>query len=221
MSKTRRRIGAIGVPLRTRVSALTRPGWARTVNARRAVAAALVVLAAVLAVRGDPARRSVAVVVAAHDLSPGHVLAPHDLRSVVLPAGAVPEGVVREVTRVTGRTVAGGVRGGEPITDVRVLGPALASLATHRPDATSVPVRLSDADVADLLRSGDEVNVLVLGEEAGSVRVLTRGAVVLAVPPAPARGNGKGRMVVLGVALDDAAAVAAASLQGQVTVTFR
>ncbi|MEO6880766.1 MAG: SAF domain-containing protein [Mycobacteriaceae bacterium] len=221
MSKTRRRIGALGVPLRTRIAALARPGWARTVHARRGLAAALVVLAAVLAVRGDPARRSVAVVVAAHDLSPGHVLTSDDLRSVALPAGVVPGGAVREATRVTGRTVAGGVRGGEPMTDVRVLGPALANLATHRPDATSVPVRLSDPDVADLLRSGDEVTVLVLGGESGSVRVLTRAAVVLAVPPAPARGNGKGRLVVLGVGLDDAAAVAAASLQGQVTVTFR
>lgn len=190
-------------------------------HARRALAAALVVLAAVLAVRGDSARRSVPVVVAAHDLAPGRVLTPDDLRSVAWPAAVVPDGSVQEATRVTGRTVAGGVRGGEPMTDVRVLGPALASLATHRLDATSVPVRLSDPDVADLLRSGDEVDVLVLGAESGSVRVLTRGAVVLAVPPAPARSNGKGRLVVLGVGLDDAGAVAAASLQGQVTVTFR
>jgi pilus assembly protein CpaB len=84
-----------------------------------------------------------------------------------------------------------------------------------------VPVRLSDPDVADLLRPGDEVDVLVLGRGAGDVRVLAAGAVVLAVQPAAERRSGDGRLVVLGVGADQAAAVATASLETAVTVTFR
>lgn len=200
---------------------LSRPGWARTVHARRALAAALVVLAAVLAVRGDPSTRTSPVVVAVRDLAPGAVLTGDDLALTSVSSRSVPDGAVVDLASVTGRTLAGAVRGGEQLTDVRVLGADLARAATGRPDTTSVPVRLGDPDVADLLRPGDEVDVLALGEDVGSVRVVVRGAVVLAVPPETTRTGTTGRLVVLGVPGADAPDVAAASLEQTLTVTFR
>ncbi|UZJ26668.1 SAF domain-containing protein [Rhodococcus antarcticus] len=207
--------------LHERLTTAARPGWTRTVHARRAVAAVLVLLAGVLALRGDPAAASTEVVVAARDLAPGQVITDDDLRTVSVGARTVPEGAVTAVDAVAGRTSAGAVRAGETLTDVRVVGPSLAALATGRSGATSVPVRLSDPDVADLLRPGDEVDVLVLGRSAGDVRVLAAGAVVLAVQPAHERRSGDGRLVVLGVGADQAATVATASLESAVTVTFR
>lgn len=206
---------------RERLSGATRPGWARTVYARRTLAALLVVLAAVLAVRGDPSTATGDVVVAARDLPPGHVLVAADLRVVSMASRSLPDGAVGAVSDVTGRAVAGAVRAGEPFTDVRVVGPSLAALAAGSADATSVPVRLTDPDVADLLRPGDRVNVLALGERAGNVRVLAEGAVVLAVQPGDAKRPSSGRLVLLGLAPDGAATVAAASLESAVTVTFR
>lgn len=226
MSRTRtgprrRRAARLSPLLHERLVTAARPGWARTVHARRAVAAVLVVLAGVLALRGDPAAASTEVVVAARDLQPGQVITDGDLRTVSVGARTVPEGAVTAVDAVSGRTSAGAVRAGETLTDVRVVGPSLAALATGHSGATSVPVRLSDPDVADLLRPGDEVDVLVLGRGAGDVRVLAAGAVVLAVQPAAERRSGDGRLVVLGVGADQAAAVATASLETAVTVTFR
>lgn len=207
--------------LRERVARLTRPGWSRTVNARRAVAALLVVLAGVLALRGDPSAATTDVVVAARDLRPGQVLGAEDVRLVRQPSAHVPDGAVGSVDDVTGRTMAGAVRAGEPFTDVRVVGQSLAAAATGSSDTTAVPVRLSDPDVADLLRPGDEVDVLVVGEEVGEVQVLASGGTVLAVQPSDERRSGDGRLVVLGLPARDAAAVAAASLEQAVAVTFR
>lgn len=221
-NRPRRRRGTRLTPLlRERLTAAARPGWARTVHARRAVAAVLIVLAGVLALRGDPAADHTEVVVAARDLRPGQVIAVEDVRTVSVASGTAPEGVVAGVEAVTGRTAAGAVRAGETLTDVRVVGPSLAALATGTSGATSVPVRLTDPDVAALLRPGDEVDVLVLGDDAGDVRVLAAGAVVLAVQPPDERRTGDGRLVVLGVPPREAASVASASLEAAVTVTFR
>lgn len=217
----RRRPAHLSPLLRERLALAARPGWSRTVHARRSVAAVLVVLAGVLALRGDPASASTEVVVAARDLAPGRVIATGDLRMVTMSTRVVPDGAVTAVDTVAGRTTAGAVRAGETLTDVRLVGPSLAVLATGRSEVTSVPVRLSDAEVAALLRPGDEVDVLVLGDNADGVRVLAKGAVVLAVQPPGDRRSAGGRLVVLGLPPEDAPDVAAASLEGVVTVTFR
>jgi Flp pilus assembly protein CpaB len=122
-----------------------------------AVLAGLAVLSAVAAVR-PPAPPSVVVLAAAHDLAPGTALALADLRPVPLPAAAVPAGALRPGAEVLGRLVAGPVRRGEPLTDVRLVGPAL--LAALGPGTVAVPVRFADAGAVALLRPGDRVDVL-------------------------------------------------------------
>lgn len=215
------RAGSLKPLLRERVVRLTRPGWSRPVHVRRAAAALLVVLAGVLAVRGDPASASSEVVVAAHDLAPGAVLTAADLTVVRHPGSMQPQGVLQSVEEVTGRTVAAAVRSGETLTDVRVIGSSLAAASTGDPDSTAVPVRLPDAEVADLLRPGDEVDVLALGDQPGRSEVLASAATVLAVSSAAEDDGADGRLVVLGLPRDDARRVAGASLEQVVTVTFR
>jgi Flp pilus assembly protein CpaB len=61
---------------------------------------------------------------------------------------------------VLGRLVAGPVRRGEPLTDVRLLGPSLLAAVARGPDVVAVPVRFADAGAAALLRPGDRVDVL-------------------------------------------------------------
>ena len=70
------------------------------------------------------------VLTAARDLD-GGVLAPGDLTAIDLPAPAVPDGALPSGARVAGRVLASPVRRGEPLTDVRLLGPGL--LAAHGP----------------------------------------------------------------------------------------
>lgn len=136
-------------------------GWPR-----RAAVGLLLAAAAVLALRpapGDPpaapAALSTDVVVAAHDLAAGTTLAAADLRVVSMPSAVVPAGASRRAAGLIGRTAAGAVRRGEPLTDARIVGPGLT--AGLRPgESAAVPVRLADPDAAALIRPGDRVDVL-------------------------------------------------------------
>ncbi|MGH3814383.1 MAG: SAF domain-containing protein, partial [Pseudonocardiaceae bacterium] len=90
-------------------------GFGRTLLLRRAAAAVLVGVAAVLALA--PGRGSaVAVVVAARDLAPGTVLEAAEVTLRGLPAPVVPDGAARTPATVLGRTLAAPVRRGEPLT---------------------------------------------------------------------------------------------------------
>jgi pilus assembly protein CpaB len=134
-------------------------GWPR-----RLLATSLLLLAAVVWLRGPTAPASgaadqVAVLAAAHDLGAGAVLQTTDIRLVRLDATVVPAGALRSPQLALGRTVAGAVRRGEPITDVRLVGPGLTS-GLRQPEAVAVPVRLADSETAALLRAGDRVDLL-------------------------------------------------------------
>lgn len=100
---------------------------------RRVVAALLALAASVLALRppspaAGPPLATAPVVVAAGDLGPGAALRPADLRTALFPLSLVPAGAARDPTVVTGRVLAAGVRAGEPLTDVRLVGGGLTAL---------------------------------------------------------------------------------------------
>lgn len=205
-----------------RLSRAIRPDFARTVLARRLAAGALVVLAAVLALRPDPAGTFAEVAVAAADLRPGVTLRADDVRVQRYPTTTVPDGAVTDIGDLADATLAGPVRRGEVLTDARVLGPRLAGLNAG-PDARVVPLRLSDTAVLDVIRSGDVVDVLGAadGDPDARPRVLAVGAVVVLVSEASNRPGAAGDRVVL-VALPRAAAiaVAGAGLVESVTLTI-
>ncbi len=186
----------------------------------------LLVIAAVVAVRGDPEDRRTEVVVAARELPPGHVLGDADVRRVPRAADELPAGAVRESERVVGATLTGGVAEGEVLTELRVVGPRLAVVAGGAADARIVPIRLADNPVADVLRAGDRVDVVAYDEGGGGGRaallLVPDAAVVLAPGDAGRQGrDGRGERVVL-VAMDarHATVVAAASLRSALTVVF-
>jgi Flp pilus assembly protein CpaB len=102
---------------------------------------------------------STEVVVAAHDLAAGAVLAPGDLRVVAMPTAVVPAGAPHRAAGLIGRTAAGAIRRGEALTDARVVGPGL-SAGLGSGESAAVPVRLADPDAAALIRPGDRVDVI-------------------------------------------------------------
>jgi Flp pilus assembly protein CpaB len=217
-------LDAITVPLRQQWEALrcrSGFGWMRLL--RRAVAAVLVGLAAVLALApGRASSADDAVVVAAQNLAAGTVLEPAQVTLRGIPRQAVPDGAARVPSAVLGRTLAAPVRRGEPLTDVRLTGPDLTRASSTNPDAVSVSLRLADPGVAALLRPGTTVDVVTVGERQDEPVVLARGARVLAVLETAAHtGERAGKLVL--VALDPVAAtrVAAASISQTLTVTFR
>ena len=97
--------------------------------------------------------------VAARDLPAGQVLGAADLVAVGFAPGSAPAGAV-DVETTTGRTLAAPLRAGEPVTDVRLVGPGLTD---GYPGLAAVPVRLPDAGMADLLQAGDRIDLVVGG----------------------------------------------------------
>jgi Flp pilus assembly protein CpaB len=202
-----------------------RPDWTRTIAARRAAAGALVVLAAIAALRPDPSAGRADVVVAARDLKPGVELAADDFTVETRSATTIPDGARTDPATVVGATLAGPTRRGEVLTDVRLLGSRLAE-ASVGPDARVVPLHVADPALLDLVRPGDVVDVLAVesqgvGEhDALRPRVVARGAiVVLASATTKAPGGGDG-VVLVALPAQEAIDAAGASLSQAVTLTF-
>ena len=194
-----------------------RPDWSRTVAARRIAAGALVVLAAVAALRPDPNNASVDVVIAARDLAPGVELSSADVRIESRMATTVPDGSQSDLAAVMGATLAGPARRGEALTDVRLLGPRLAESAAG-PNARIVPLHLDDTALLDLIRPGDVVDVLAAGVDAGvdveaAPQVVATDAVVVLVSEKPTGAvSGGDRVVLVALPAHDANEVAGAAL---------
>ncbi len=199
------------------------------VHVARRVAALLLALAAlVLAVRPpeDTAvagvRDTEAVVVAAGDLAAGTVLSGRALAQVDVPAAAVPDGVARSPDELTGRVLAGHLRRGEPVTDVRLVGPGLTAMLA--PGEVAAPLRLPDLGVAGLVAAGDRVDVLVTAPDAGAAEVVAAGALVLAPSATTADDVPGGNLAegLLLLAVDEAtsARLAAASTSGTLGVAL-
>lgn len=164
---------------------------------RRLLAASSVAAAVAAAVQGmapaPPPQQ--AVWVAARDLPAGHRLSGGDLRRIAVPPAAVPDGAAGRAAE--GEVLAAPLRRGEPLTDVRLLGPGLLA---GRPDGTvAVTVRVADPLATVAVRAGSRVDVLALPvsgaegwrPEDGSTLVAAD-ALVLALPGAAGGDDGSG-----------------------------
>jgi pilus assembly protein CpaB len=199
-------------------------GWPRALALRRLTAAALVLLAAALALRANPARGAptVPMLVAAHDLAPGTTLGPADVRVVQVPETLRPDAALGAAEDAAGRVLAGAAAAGEPITGVRLVGPENTRLVTGGLDAVAVPVRLADPAVAGLLTPGMRVDVVTVEARGTTGVLLAADASVVTVRPDGAEaGRRDGRLVVIAMPRDAATAVASVSLAQPVTVTLR
>lgn len=189
------------------------------------VAAALMGIAALL-LAVDPVPQyspppTTSVVVAARDLAGGVALRPGDLRSARLPRSLVPRGALRAASAAIGRATAGPVRAGEPLTDVRLLGPALLRSAGGT-GAVAAPIRIADPGVVALLHPGDRVDVVSAGGTGTEpVAVVARNVPVVGVPPPGTDGSAEGALIVVAVAPDVAARLVAAAATSRLSLTVR
>jgi Flp pilus assembly protein CpaB len=208
--------------------------WHRRLLA--AVLAAAGVATALQALAPQPAATT-AVLAASRDLVGGARLRAGDLRVVRLPAGTVPDGALRPGARTSGRVLAGPARRGEPITDVRLLGPSLLAgyVPGHRRRPTSAaaeplvatPVRIADAGSAALLHAGDLVDVLSAAARGG--QPVAESVRVLAVPRTRSGGSflggssgpADGALVVLATSPRVSARLARAAGRSPLAVAIR
>lgn len=205
--------------VRDRLAAVRR-ALRRTVLARRRPLAALLTAAAVAAglhaVAAEPPGR-VPVLVAAHDLAAGSVVGEDDVRRAGFAPDSVPSGLAVDPA---GRTLAAPLRAGEPVTDVRLVGPALTD---GYPGLVAVPVRLPDAGMAGLLRVGDRIDLVSADPQGEAAEVVARSVPVLALPDTPDEVGATGvagRLVVVGADASEVPRIADASVRTFVTIAF-
>ena len=204
LSPTRRRLRAVRHQLRRR---------------RRLVAAALVAAATMSALHtlAPPPADTVDVLVATRDLPSGTLLTDRDLVVRSYPVPLAPSGAA---SAAVGRVLAAPIGRGEVLTDVRVVGPALAAA---QPGQTVLPVRLPDAGMASLLRPGDEIDLVATDPGTGLSSVVARDVAVLATPagaPEGPAGGAGGALVVLGASAEEAIDISAAALAQFLTVSW-
>lgn len=184
-----------------------------------AVAVGLAVLAA-LRVTSPPPGPVTMVPTAARDLPAGTLLASGDVTMAERPSDLAPADAARAPV---GRVLAGPVSRGEALTDLRMVGPALAEAM---PGETLVPIRLPDAGMAALLRPGDEVDLLATDPATGDAELVATRVSVVALPrdvgdgPVTGSGTPSGALVLVSVAPTVALELTAASLSRFLTVTW-
>lgn len=195
--------------------------WRAAARFRVLLAAGLAAaaVAAGLSAVAPPAAAGVQVLTAARDLVAGVPLTADDVVATALPDALVPSGALLDPALVVGRLVAGPVRRGEPLTDVRLLGAGLLTGGPVAGDAqVAVPVRVAEPATAALVRAGDRVDVLSAAPEGGlAASAVATGVRVLAVP-ALGDDAGEGALLVLSTDRRTAARLAAAAVTGRLSV---
>lgn len=169
------------------------------------LAVGLLVIAAVLAASdpgGSAAREpTVDVLVASRNLAAGNLLAAGDVVARPWPVRLVPDGTLTGGDDPVGRLLAGAIRAGEAVTDVRLLGPGLIDALD--PGLRAVPVRLTDAGVGALLRAGDRIDLYAISTGVGASddesTLVAAYALVLAVPAQQDRAVPEGGIIVVAV----------------------
>lgn len=182
---------------------------------RRPLAAASAALAALILVASlRPGEApGIDIVIAAHDLPAGAQLTADDLDRASLPLDYAPPGALSDPSLAVGRTIAADMLAGEVVTATRLV------TAEGTPQGMSVvPVRLADAEAADLLAPGSVVDLVAIeGAEAG--RIIAEAVRVVTVPRAETASGLSGTQRRAGslivVATDRRTAVLLASVGAQ------
>jgi Flp pilus assembly protein CpaB len=197
----------------------------RAVSLHRRLLAAGLTAAAVataLGVVAPPPPATEAVVVAARDLPGGGVLRAQDLSVRRFSPGSAPAGSAAAPARLLGRVLAAPVRAGEPVTDVRMVGPGL--VRGYGPGLVAAPVRIADADSVALVRVGDRVDVLApdpRGQYPPALAVAD--APVVAVPRLGDEigAGASGALLVLAVTSSQAQGLAQHAVLGPLVLALR
>lgn len=197
----------------------------RRVLARRRPLAAIVTAIAVFAVvralaPAPPA--TVELLVASADLPSGSVVSGADLVATRADPDMVPDGVADDPV---GRILAGAVRRGEALTDVRFVGP---DLTAGHDDLVAVPLRLPDPGAVALLTVGDRIDLVATEPDGSGARVIAAGVTVLALPSGDRESASSeltasgltGRLIVIGAPQGSIEAISGAAVTEYLSFTF-
>jgi Flp pilus assembly protein CpaB len=212
------------VPTSSRATLATlTSSYRRTFLRHRRAAAAILAGAAVLmalrVVAPDPPPSTLALV-AAHDLQAGTWLTSDDVREVRVARSLMPTSGALAESSAVGRVLAAPLRAGQVVTDQSVVGQSL--LAGYASGTVATAIRIPDADIAALLRTGDHIDVYAAGADIGEpASLVAADLAVIAVPEALAETRQQGAVVLLAATSDQAARLAGASASSALAVAIR
>jgi Flp pilus assembly protein CpaB len=198
--------------------------WAQTVLwHRRLLAAGLAAAALALAIHAaeaDPVR-TVPLVVMARDLPGGGTLQPADLTTIDVLSSSVPAGAVASVDAAIGRMLAGPASAGEPVTDVRLVGPSLVQ--GWGDGLVAVPVRIADPGAVAILRPGQLIDLIAAPMNGqGAPGPIATQVPLLAVPEQADGGlHTDGGLLIVAVSAQQAASLAEAAVTSRLSVAIR
>lgn len=184
------------------------------------VAAVAAVITGISAAR-PPDPPSVGVVRATHQLAAGTTLSASDLRVDKIPRTAAPQSPVTDPERVIGTALNSPVAGGQVLTELAVGTPRASG-----PGMVVAPLRLTDADMAALVRLGDRVDVIAATDSGAKARVVASRVLVVGLPVAAgdgalAGGNGSGALILVEVDLPTATALNDTAAAGRLSIVLR
>jgi len=196
-----------------------RPVRRAILRRRRLIAALLTGIAVAAGVHAvaAPAPPTEPVLVAARDLPAGAEIGTADLETVRFAPGSAPHGLADDPV---GQVLAAPLRRGEPVTDVRLVGP---ELTVGQPGLVAVPVRLPDPGMVALLDVGDRIDLVATDPQAGGASVVAADVPVLAIPSADDQASAtglSGRLVVVGAEDHQVAPLSDATVRSFVTFTW-
>jgi pilus assembly protein CpaB len=206
-----------------------RLSWHRRMLA--AVLTAITVVTGIAAARPAPPPTA-DVLVAATDLAGGSLLRSSDVEVARLPTQSVPAGALRPAKlAINGRVLAGPMRPGEVVTDVRLVGAGVLDgyAAAAGAETVGTPVRIADAGAVRLVQPGDRVDVLAATgsgefapESAAAVEVVAPGVRVVTVPQEQDDfGAADGALIVVATSERVAERLAAAAVTSRLSLTLR
>lgn len=199
----------------------------RAVLLRRRLLAAVCTAVAVLfgvQAAASPPPATVEVLTAARDLPSGEVLTRDDLVVAEFAAGTAPARVPA-YDEAVGRTLAAPLTAGEPVTELRLVGP---SLLDGYPGLTAVPVRIPDPDVVALLEVGDRIDLVATDPRGTAETVVIAADVPVLATPQPSSEAGvagaaaglSGRLLVVGTLPEHAENIAHHAVQDFLSIQF-
>lgn len=199
------------------ISELAQPLRRFIFRRRRPLAALLVFLAVVSALGAlRPPASGDSVVVASRDLAAADILNAEDLTTINWSGTNAPSGTSPTIADFLGETVASPVRKGEPLTDVRVLGPSL--LDGYGQSSVVTTIRIADSAALTGLRSGDAVALIGTDPQTSEASVISRDVHLLSTPLADPERADQGVSIQVVTPEQDALRLAEVSMDSRLTL---
>ncbi|MEJ5927573.1 SAF domain-containing protein [Corynebacterium sp. H128] len=195
---------------------LRTPGWRRSWLLRRALAFALIFLAAGSFLHDQLAAQS-HYVVARTDIRPGTILTAEHIQTAAFPNTLRVANPVPTTEDAIGKVAAAPLTSGDILTERSILGTELARAFTGT-GSSLVPVRLADPAAAELAVRGAQVSI-VTQTDTGASQVIAENARVV-FGTAKASDSTEAGTVLLAMAEAQAQQVAAAALSQPMTIVM-